>query len=378
MRAVMRLSAIVIVLAAGSTWAHADDIWRAGARVSVVASEDDDVSVAGALVSVRGAVLDELRAAGAEVDVDVTTKGDAKVAGAIVSVKGGVEKNLYVVGARVNVDARIGGSLKAAGARVLIGSQSNIEGLMHVVGADVVFAGTSHGPAEIYGDAVQIDGHIGSDLLVRARSVTIGKTAVVEGDAIFRTLDEPQIEEGATLRGRQTFTPPQHGPRTALAIVKALFATLLFGIGAGLILGLILLLAARPFVEQAIFQVREVPLRSLFSGLAVVILVPLFAVILMATVIGIPLSLLTLLAFPLMLFVGWVVAAFAVGDWILNRGRAQRSFASRLLLLLAGLLLITIIGIIPVVGVLVWLLVMLLGLGALWRALQAKPSVIPA
>jgi hypothetical protein len=41
-------------------------------------------------------------------------------------------------------------------------------------------------------------------------------------------------------------------------------------------------------------------------------------------------------------------------------------------------LLITIIGIIPVVGVLVWLLVMLLGLGALWRALQAKPSVIPA
>jgi nitrate reductase NapE component len=73
-----------------------------------------------------------------------------------------------------------------------------------------------------------------------------------------------------------------------------------------------------------------------------------------------------------------VVAAFAVGDWILNRGRAQRSFGSRLLLLLAGLFLITLIGIVPVVGVLVWLLVMLLGLGALWRALQAKPSVIPA
>jgi hypothetical protein len=144
------------------------------------------------------------------------------------------------------------------------------------------------------------------------------------------------------------------------------------------ILGLILLATARSFVEQAISQVREAPLRSVLFGLAVVILVPLFAVILMVTVIGIPLSLLTLLAFPLMLFVGWVVAAFAVGDWILNRGRAQRSFGSRLLLLLAGLFLITLIGIVPVVGVLVWLLVMLLGLGALWRALQAKPSVIPA
>ena len=105
-----------------------------------------------------------------------------------------------------------------------------------------------------------------------------------------------------------------------------------------------MLATARSFVEQAISQVREAPLRSVLFGLAVVILVPLFAVILMVTVIGIPLSLLTLLAFPLMLFVGWVVAAFAVGDWILNRGRAQRSFGSRLLLLLAGLLLITLIA----------------------------------
>ena len=246
---------------------------RAGARVSVVASEDHDGWVAGALVSVRGAVGDELRAAGAEVDVDVTTKGDAKVAGAIVSIKGGVEKGCYVAGARVNVDARIGGSLKAAGARVLIGSQSNVEGAMRLAGADVVFAGTSRGSAEIYGDTVQIDGRIGSDLLVRARSVTIGKTAVVEGDAIFQTLDEPQIEEGATLRGRQKFfTSPQPSPRAAWPIVKALFATLLFGMGAGFILGLILLATARSFVEQAISQVREAPLRSVLFGLAVVIL----------------------------------------------------------------------------------------------------------
>ena len=57
MRAVMRLSAIVIVLlTAGPTSAQTDDIWRAGARISVVASEDHDVWVAGALVSVRGAV----------------------------------------------------------------------------------------------------------------------------------------------------------------------------------------------------------------------------------------------------------------------------------------------------------------------------------
>src|SRR5262249_56559151 len=99
------------------------------------------------------------------------------------------------------------------------------------------------GSAEIYGDAVQIDGRIGGNLLVRARSVTIAKTAVLEGDAVFETLDDPDIEEGATLKGRQTVTLPRPGPRETLSIARALAAVVLFGIGAGLVLGLILLIA---------------------------------------------------------------------------------------------------------------------------------------
>lgn len=380
MRALTRFSAIAAMLVLGCMPASAqmDNIWRAGARVHVVASEHHDVWAAGAVVSVRGIVNHELTAAGAEIDVDVTTKGDSRLAGAIVSVKGNIEKDLYVAGARLNVDARVGGSLQAGGARLIIGSQSEIEGPIRLAAADVVFAGTSRGSAEIYGDAVQIDGRIGGNLLVRARSVTIAKTAVVEGDAVFETLDDPDIEEGATLKGRQTVTLPRPGPRETWSIARALAAVVLFGIGAGLILGLILLIAARPMVEQTISQIRQAPFRTFLIGLAVVILVPLIAVVLMATVIGIPIGLLTLLAFPLMLLVAWVVAAFAVADWLFNRGRAERSFGGRLLLLLAGLVVVTLIGIIPVLGILVWLLVVLLGLGALWEALRVRPSQVPA
>ena len=110
----------------------------------------------------------------------------------------------------------------------------------------------------------------------------------------------------------------------------------------------------------------------------VVILVPLISVVLMATVIGMPIGLLTLLAFPLLLLVAWVVAAFAVADWLFNRGRAERSFGGRLLLLLAGLVVVTLIGVVPVLGILVWLLVVLLGLGALWEVLRVRPSQVPA
>jgi hypothetical protein len=368
----------MLVLGCMPASAQMDDIWRAGARVNVVASDHHDVWAAGAVVSVRGTVNHELSAAGAEIDVDVTTKGDSRLAGAIVSVKGNIEKDLYVAGARLNVDARVGGALKAGGARLIVGSQSEIGGPIRLAGADVVFAGSSRDAAEIYGDSVEIVGRIGGNLLVRARSVTIGKTAVLEGDAVFETVNDPDIEEGATLRGRQTVTLPRPSPRETFSVARSLAAVVLFGIGAGLILGLILLIAARSTVEQTIRQVRDAPFRSLLVGLAVMILVPLIAVVLMATVIGMPVGLLTLLAFPLVLLVAWVVAAFAVADWLFNRSRAERTLGGRLLLLLAGLVVVTLIGVVPVLGVLVWLLVVLLGLGALWQAFHVRPAQAPA
>jgi hypothetical protein len=151
----------------------------------------------------------------------------------------------------------------------------------------------------------------------------------------------------------------------------------MFGIGAGLILGLIILITARPMVEQAIAQIRDAPGRSLLIGVAVLILVPLGAMLLMVTVIGIPVGLLTLLAFPLMLLVAWVVATLGVADWLFNRSRTERSLLGRLLLLLAGLAAVTLIGVVPIVGVLVWLLVMLLGLGALWQSLRIRSAQAP-
>ena len=369
--------AAVFALASAPATAQTDDIWRAGARVDAVASGHHDVWAAGALVSVRGTVENEIRAMGAEVDVDASAKGDAWAGGAIVSVKGAYERDLSVAGARVNVDAKVGGRLQVAGARVLIGAQTEVRGPLRIVGADVVFAGAGQGPAEIYGDAVQIDGRVAGDLLVRARSVTIGKSAVIDGNVVFETFNEPEIAEGAAIRGRQTVTMPRPAPADGTRVITALGVVLLFGVGAGFVLGLLLLIAARPLVERSISAVRVAPLRSLLVGLGVAILLPLASVVVMVTVIGIPVGILTLLAFPLLVFIASVIAAFAVSDWLLNRARAARSFFARLLLLILGLIALTAVGLVPFLGFLTWLVALLIGLGATWQALRAPRAAVP-
>jgi hypothetical protein len=354
-----------------------DDIWRAGAEINVASDNHYDVWAAGALANVRGTVAHELHAAGAEVDVDTTTQGDAYVAGAIVSVAGNYGRDLYVAGARVSIASHVDGVLKAGGARVLVRPQTEVRGLTQIAGADVIFAGVSHGGAEIYGDTIEIDGHIAGDLLVRARSVTIGKTAVIDGNVTFQSFNEPVIVQGAAIHGRQTVTLPQ--PQVGrFGAAQALFGLVFFSVAAGFMAGLVLLLLRRAVVERAVAALRARPGHSFGLGVLVFILVPVIAVLLMATVVGIPTAVLILLALPLLWLAGTVIAAFTMGDFLVNRVPRPRGFFGQLWQLIVGLVVLSIIGIIPYLGFLTWLAALLVGLGAFWQALRAPAPALAA
>jgi cytoskeletal protein CcmA (bactofilin family) len=351
--------------------AQFDDIWRMGARVNATASDHNNLWAAGAVVTVRGSVKNDIMAAGAELDIDATAGRSLWAGGAIVSVAGQAQ-DLYVVGGRATVDTRVGGKLSVAGARVVIGPRTEVAGVTRVAAAEVVFSGSSRGAAEFYADTVQINGRIAGNLRVRARSVSLGKGAIVDGDAVFETLDEPQIDVGATIRGRQTVTMPMRHQVDRRNVFVTTGAAVLFGVGAGLVLGIILLLAARPFVERGIDAIREAPVRSAFVGLAVLILVPLVASLIMVTIVGIPIGLLILLAFPLAVSVGLVLAALGLADRILNRDRMERSGWSRFVALLVGVVILAVVGLIPVLGFVVGIIALLVGLGAFWHAMRNR------
>jgi cytoskeletal protein CcmA (bactofilin family) len=371
---VLRSAMLTVALALCATPALAqfDDIWRVGARVNATANDHNNLWAAGAVVAVRGTVKSDIGALGAELDVDAAAGRNLWAVGAIVSVVGQSTQNMYVAGGRVTIDAKVGGKLSAAGARVLVRRGTEVAGDTRLAGAEVVFAGSSRGAAEFAADTVQIDGRVAGNLRVRARSVSLGKGAIIDGDAVFETLDEPQIDVGATIRGRQTVTMPMRHQVDRRNVFVTLGSAVLFGVGAGLVLGLILLIAARPFVERGIEAIRSAPVRSAFVGLGVFVLVPLIASLIMVTIVGIPIGLLILLAFPLAVAIGLVLAAFGLADRILNRDRLARSGWSRFVALLVGVVILALVGLIPVLGFVVGILALLIGLGAFWQALRNR------
>jgi hypothetical protein len=93
--------------------------------------------------------------------------------------------------------------------------------------------------------------------------------------------------------------------------------------------------------------------------------------LLAASIVGIPLTLILAAAYLISLATAYFVAAIAIGRRgarLVGRG-AEATFWTRIAVLAAGMLVLTLLGLVPVLGALVMLLALALGLGGF--AIQA-------
>jgi hypothetical protein len=112
---------------------------------------------------------------------------------------------------------------------------------------------------------------------------------------------------------------------------------------------------------------------SVLVGFIALICIPVAALILMFTLIGIPLGVAAIVFYVLLLFVGYVSAGIGIGQAVLQRLQASRATrtAWRVLAAVLGVLAVSLLGRVPWVGGFVVFAAMLLGIGAL--LLQAGP-----
>ena len=215
------------------------------------------------------------------------------------------------------------------------------------------------------GDTV-VAGTVDGDVVVFNGSVTVRSGATIGGNLV--TVDSPDVEEGATVRGEQR--------RVSAELDAAEFgfaSRFAWWVGysvSTLLLGLTLLGLGPGFDRSVGRTARERTGLSIGLGAAAFFLLPVIAVLLMAIVVAIPLGLFLLLAFGLVYTVGYVAAAHALGRRLVAPPK------SRFVAFLAGWAILRALALIPVVGGLVWTLAAIFGLGVLWVAAR-RPAVSP-
>jgi hypothetical protein len=232
----------------------------------------------------------------------------------------------------------------------------------------VVFQGGATVLGVVEGDVIVLDGpatvagQVGGDVVVLDGRAVVRDTAQITGNVLSGYPVE--VEEGARIGGeiREGFSVTLEGPIGAFG---ALLVPSAMAVSTLILMALVALLAPRG-VERLGIATRTAPLASAGWGLVVAILVPIVGVVLVASVLGFPLGLATLLALGLVFLIGLGCAALGVGRMLLPppRSRAGAMFA--------GWGILAVVGLVPVVNGAVWGIAAVFGLGLLivaaWRA----------
>jgi cytoskeletal protein CcmA (bactofilin family) len=222
---------------------------------------------------------------------------------------------------------------------------------------------------------VRVAGSVEGDLVSLADRAVLGPRARVGGD-LFYGDDKPVIPPGATVEGDVERVHIDEGLGFAAGLAIWLGITI-----SALLLGLMLLWLF-PRAAAAVYETARERLGAAFGfGLLAFIVLPIVAVLLLVTVVGLPLGLLLLLALAPIYALAYTVAAYALGQRILGPERG------RFVAFLAGLAILRVLAIVPVLGGIVWFAATVFGLGLLVRTARrgrrgtpraAEPTPAPA
>ncbi len=199
--------------------------------------------------------------------------------------------------------------------------------------------------------------------------------AQIGGNLDYTSNNSVELVNGARVAGTTTrHTPTDQGPRTGDGFIGWLRG--LIGIFA---LGLLLILLLPGLSTRAIDTLRAQPWPSLGIGAAILVIPPIVAVI--AFIVGLFiggwwLGVLLIPLWILALAVGYVVSGFLLGRLVfaqLGWGRYHDALA-----LLGGLFILTVVGLVPVLGWLVGLAALVFGAGALALTVSRRAWMRPA
>lgn len=318
-----------------------------------------------------GAVGNDIFGAAEFIHVGERVGDNAFLAGQSIHIEAPVEGDLFAGGESLRIDAPVHGDVYAMGESVIVGPSGRIDGHLFagggmvdvggpVLGHVMAGAGTVKIGAPVSGDVnvevgelvLEEGAHVGGDLVYTSPNEVPGAAASVDGQVQWTEGDPTAEEEGSWLGSLASW---------ALWTGWSFFAQLVVGAVLLLLLGKSAPRVARLLVER--------PSMSLGVGVAGFILLPIVSVIAMALIIPLPLGVLGIAFFLLLLYVGQIVVAQAVGDLLLKRFRPE-AVGRPVMSMAIGLIPVVLFTSLPWIGALIGLVSTLLGTGAIYLWLR--------
>ena len=250
----------------------------------------------------------------------------------------------------------------------VVGADKTVGSLV-VFDGNVRIEGTVEESAVAFNGDVTIVGTVEEDLVVFNGDVRLLEGAEVQGDVV--SIRSPEVDDGATIGG-STERPQKHFNFDWRFGFAARFAWWLAISISTLVFGFILGGLAPGAVERMAAVGAEKKLAAFGFGATLFLGIPIVAVIALATVVGIPFGIGTLLVIAPLYTLGYVATGWVIGRQLSKTGSRPAAY-------LIGWAVLRGLALIPVVGGIVWFLATCVGLGVLLLATieASRPAPTP-
>jgi hypothetical protein len=272
------------------------------------------------------------------------------------------------------VNGAVAQDLVVTGGMIDVGSGATIGRDLVVAGGTATISAPVARRVQMAAGSITLRNKVGGDVHGQVDHLKLDG-AQIAGNLDYTSNNSVELVNGASVAGATTrHTPVDRGGGAGNGFLGWLRA--LIGI---LALGLILIFLLPGLSSRAIDTERAQPWVSLGIGAAILVITPIIA--LLVFIVGIFLGFwwLGLLLIPLWILalaIGYVVSGFLLGRLIfaqLGWGRYHDALA-----LLAGLFVLAVIEVIPVIGWLVGLVALILGVGAVALVVTQRVRMRPA
>jgi hypothetical protein len=303
--------------------------------------------------TISNPIVGDLMVAGGQNKISTTVNGDTYIAGGQIDVGGNITGNLIVAGGTVTISGNINKNLIVAGGQVMLDNLSTVNGYVLVAGGKV-----------------DLQGKVLGSVKIGASNLSMGEAATIGGN-LEADVAQSNISSNAKISGTKTVNIHET-KRSETQVTQKKNMNVVSGIYGFLSKLVVLLVLVKLFSRTARF--KNLQLDSFWSelgwGLIILIVAPFLSLILMITVVGIPLSLLMIALYLVLLYLSSIVVSIAIGKMITDKKILK--IDNVYLQGIVGLLLLTLIKLIPFIGGLVSMVVVILGLGILYKQFCQK------
>lgn len=318
-KAILVLMALVMLCSAGQALQA-----FSGDTISVDSAVADDIIAAGNMVSIN-APVDSAIVAGGTVNINAPVKGDVIAAGGQVYINADVDGKVVAAGGNVNLGGNVGTNLVAAGGQVNI-FPGKIVGRDALIGGDqVVNAGRVNGTITVHANQFNNTGSAGMVKFYKAESQSPKREDYDTGFSIF-----------------------------SLLAMLGYF-----------ILGLILVKSLPGIMQAVDGEMRSSTLLKTLLGFVMIIASFIAILLVAATVVGLPIAVISTLLFLAALMLSGTFVSFCLGKWIGEQAKIKQG---DLVYFIIGFVIINVLSLLPFVGGLVSLISMSLGFAAILYA----------